>query len=254
MNTYLTFFLLIGTFYAKEVPFSFLKGEVLKYDISYGFITAGTASLEVHKTENVDETLLLSMAKSDESYDFLYEVRDTVRTIVSTETLQPSSFLKILNEGGWHNRVHIGFNDSMTAHLQDSVFTDPLPEGKLKRFKDTLVTLDGPTHTITSAFYLFRTLELKPGSDYYFDAVSGKKKYKLKVVTHGKEKIEVEAGTFNCIKVEPVLDEDGLFRAKGKLTIWLTDDEFRIPVLVRSKVAIGSISVSLKSWSHSGHR
>jgi len=55
----------------------------------------------------------------------------------------------------------------------------------------------------------------------------------------------VEAGTFNCIMVEPIIAEGGLFKTEGQITIWLTDDELKIPVKVKTKIIIGSIDAEL---------
>ena len=49
----------------------------------------------------------------------------------------------------------------------------------------------------------------------------------------------------NCIVIEPVLKAGGIFKNQGRLVIWLTDDDRRLPVLMKSKVSIGSISVVL---------
>ena len=52
-------------------------------------------------------------------------------------------------------------------------------------------------------------------------------------------------GEVPCIKVEPVLDGDGIFVSKGRIFIWLTDDERRIPVLMECEIALGSIKAKL---------
>jgi hypothetical protein len=50
--------------------------------------------------------------------------------------------------------------------------------------------------------------------------------------------------------VEPQLVEGtGLFVKEGRLRIWLTDDDRRIPVRMRSKVAIGSVSADLEAYA-----
>jgi uncharacterized protein DUF3108 len=72
-----------------------------------------------------------------------------------------------------------------------------------------------------------------------------RKSYDMEVKVHKKERVEVPAGKFDCILVEPMLKSEGVFKSKGSILIWLTDDDRRIPVLVKSKVPIGSISVSL---------
>ena len=67
----------------------------------------------------------------------------------------------------------------------------------------------------------------------------------------GRDRVTTPAGAFNCVVIEPVLRAGGIFKNKGRLVIWLTDDERRMPVLMRSKVAIGSISVVLEE-AHAG--
>ena len=59
-------------------------------------------------------------------------------------------------------------------------------------------------------------------------------------------RVVTPAGAFDCVAIEPVLKAGGIFKSKGRLVIWLTDDEHRMPVLMKSKVAIGSISVVLQ--------
>ena len=116
---------------------------------------------------------------------------------------------------------------------------------KTKRSADTVVAIQGMEHSIISAFYLVRTLPLKVGETSRFSAVSGKKRYELKVLVHGKETIESVLGKVPCIKVEPVLDGDGIFNSKGRIFIWLTDDDRRIPVLMECEIALGSIKAKL---------
>ena len=54
---------------------------------------------------------------------------------------------------------------------------------------------------------------------------------------------------FDCLVIEPVLETSAIFENTGKLTIWLTDDNFRMPVLMRSKVAVGSFEAVLKEFT-----
>ena len=47
------------------------------------------------------------------------------------------------------------------------------------------------------------------------------------------------------ISLEPILKEEGVFKQKGSLRIWLTDDERKIPVQMKSKVLVGHITAEL---------
>jgi hypothetical protein len=38
--------------------------------------------------------------------------------------------------------------------------------------------------------------------------------------------VTVEAGTFDCLVVEPILRGPAIFSQKGRLTVWMTDDMY----------------------------
>ena len=70
----------------------------------------------------------------------------------------------------------------------------------------------------------------------------------MQVIVHAKESISTPAGDFDCLKVEPILLATGIFRNKGKIFVWLTDDRLHMPVLVRSKIIIGAIHAKLTAY------
>jgi hypothetical protein len=78
-----------------------------------------------------------------------------------------------------------------------------------------------------------------------FDYHASRKSQPLEVRVLGRDRVSTAGGVFNCVVIEPVLKAGGIFKNKGRLVIWLTDDERRMPVMMKSKVAIGSISVVL---------
>lgn len=102
-----------------------------------------------------------------------------------------------------------------------------------------------------SAFYYSRTLNysnLNVGDKIKLQNFYKDKTYPLDVIYHGKETIDVPAGEFKCIKVEPLVQEGGLFKSEGELIIWLTDDDRKMPVRVKTKVVVGSITVELTEY------
>jgi len=227
-----------------EVATPWMKGERLEYELRWGFVTAGYASLEV-KPRKDGKTEFLTFATANKTINKFYPVNDTVYTLVRNNGLMTDVFRKSLHEGKFHNKSLIRFDrDGKKAVLSDTVFKDPVKH-RVKRSADTSVTIDGMEHSIMSAFYLVRSLPLKVGETSRFSAVSGKKRYELKVIVHGRESIETDLGTFNTIKVEPVLDGDGIFNSSGRIFIWLTDDEKRIPVLMQCEIKLGSIKAKL---------
>ncbi|WP_405324496.1 DUF3108 domain-containing protein [Fibrobacter sp.] len=228
-----------------EVNAPWMKGERLEYELSWGFITAGYATLEV-KPRKDGKVEFLTFATANKTVNKFYPVHDTVYTLVHKNGLMTDVFRKSLHEGTFHNKSLIRFNrDGKKAVLSDTVFKDPVKH-YVKRSADTSVTIDGLEHSIMSAFYLVRTLPLKEGETSRFSAVSGKKRYELKVIIHKRETIKTDLGTFKTVKVEPVLDGDGIFNSSGRIFIWFTDDEKRLPVLMQCEIKLGSIKAELK--------
>jgi hypothetical protein len=217
-------------------------GETLDYEVSWGFITAGNARMLVRETKNENELEIISRAWNNGAFETIFPVNDTVRTTATADSLLPKVFNQKISEGSYTRNAFTFYDfKTQTASIKDTAFS----KSKLKHGIDTLITLDGGERCILTAFYLARTFKLEPGDTAYFNAISGKKKYKLKVICHKKETLNTVLGKKKCLVIEPVIQGDGLFKAKGKLTIWVTDDKERLPVLMKSEIAIGSIKATL---------
>ena len=208
--------------------------EYLLFDIIWGgwgfnWITAGQATLDFIPTSNPKVSQIRSVATGNSFFQSFYPVRDTVVSFVNRKGMYPLAFHKILNEGKFHDR---------------QVMTYDQAAGRV-RTRDTTLAVAPFTHDILSAFYYIRTQPLAVGKSFELSAVSGKKTYKLKVICHREETVTVPAGTFKTWVIEPVLKDDGLFKAKGQLWIWVTRDDRRMPVKMQSKIPVGSIKAEL---------
>lgn len=231
---------------AAGVPWA--KGEQLFFRLSWGFVTAGSADMKVHPRDD-GKVEFESIARNNGAFKSIYPVADTIRTIASATTLLPDAFSKILNEGSYFSTSRILFDrNSQKAVLSDTVFANSR-RNAFKSSVDTVLSLDGDEHCIISAFYRVRSMDLSGKRETSFAAVSGKKRYVLRVIIHGRETVETKLGKFKCIKVEPVLGDDGAFKASGRLFIWISDDSRRLPVLMRVKIPIGSIKGELVKFN-----
>jgi hypothetical protein len=140
-------------------------------------------------------------------------------------------YLENRREGG--NKVHnvITFDHERHEALYHNGQAYPIPP----QVQDAL-----------SSFYYTRFQALPIGGSVVFDYHASRRSLPLEVRVLGRDRVSTPAGVFNCVVIEPVLKAGGIFKKKGRLVIWLTDDEHRMPVLMKSKVAIGSISVVLE--------
>ena len=94
-----------------------------------------------------------------------------------------------------------------------------------------------------------RTLPLAVGQSYTLDVLSGDKIWPLVVLVKRRETVKVTGGRFDCFVLEPVLRQPGIFVTKGKkVEVWITADERRMPVRMRSEVAIGHVAAELVNY------
>lgn len=213
-------------------------GERLTFDIKYGFISAGAAVLgipEITQERGRDCYHIVSVAESNAFFSVFFPVRDVVESFLDVRELVTLKFEKRLSEGDF--RAH-----DLVIYDHDRHVAVYPGSGKER---DRLVPLSLDAQDILSSLYYVRMVDLEVGGSVYIENHADKKNYPLEIKVLGRERVDVPAGTFDCLVVEPIMRTAGLFRHKGSLKVWLTDDDRRVPVLMRSKVIIGSVSAVL---------
>ena len=243
-NIFVFLLLFVPFLFAQTENSPWLQGERLTYRISWGIITAGQATLETKKITG-NKTEFYSLAHNNGAFKSIYPVADTIYSRIQNGQFLPEVFRKTTHEGNYHNKSVIRFDRAgAKAWLSDTVFSDPIKR-TVKRATDTTIAIFGLERCIISAFYYVRGMNFVVGEKKTFSAVSGKKRYDLRVVIHGYEEINTKFGRKKCIKIEPILDGDGIFQSSGRLFIWFTDDAMRLPVLMKSEIVVGSIKAEL---------
>ena len=208
-------------------------GESLRVSVQYGFIHAGSAWLEipeVRQYQGHEVYLLVARAESNAFFSRLYKVRERIESYWDRHGLYSRRYVEDRREGKFRQQNDIVFDTVRNEAVYSDGRSFPVPA----RVQDAL-----------SAFYYFRTQALPLGGSIVFHYHASRKSQPLQVRVLGRERIETPAGSFSCVAVEPVLKAGGIFKSSGRLVIWVADDERRMPVLMKSKVAIGSISVVL---------
>jgi hypothetical protein len=217
---------------------AFGAGEVLKFDVSYLGVTAGEAVLSVSDTVSRGRKCLQARfgLVSKPFFNIFYRVTDWYRTVIDAEGIFPWRFEQHIREGGYTKDFEADFDQC--AHVAKTTEgTHPIPPY---------------VQDMMSALYFARCVDysgFKPGQRLHLQNFYKDSTYALDVKFRGRQTIEVEAGTFNCIVIEPLVREGGLFRSEGKLYVWLTDDARRMPVRVSTQISIGSVDSELIEYS-----
>lgn len=218
---------------------AFTVGEKLVFDVGYGFITAGEAIISIPKYDTVAAHQCYKVmfeVNSTPTFSFFFEVRDRYETYLDANEIYPWRFEQHVKEGHYRRDFTAEF-DQVNHVATASGKQYPIPP----RVND-----------IMSAFFYVRTLDfsaMKTGERIHLHNFYKDSTYDLDVQFMGRETIKVEAGTFKCIIVEPLAKEGGLFKSDGRVLIWLSDDERKIPVKITTKVLIGSIGSELREYS-----
>lgn len=238
-------------YYAKEITPSENKpkwfGEELKFDISWSFITAGKAQLNSSKMVEANGQKMYQLEAYAQSYpviDAMFKVRDINMSWIAEDLSRSTGYWQSVKEGSYARDEWLIFDyktNTYTIHKQDKKGN---LEHKPHTFEGSAVV------DMLSSLYFVRNQELPLKGEVYFDIVNRGDQYPLKVVVLGKEKVKVKAGKFDCIVVEPMISGEGIFVSKGKsLKVWLTDDEYKMPVKMAVEVFIGSVKAELTEYS-----
>lgn len=220
------------------------SNESLKYGIYYSFVKAGTAYIKTRGLTNVNGKkayLIQTTAFSASVIDSVFKVRDVNYSWLDATTFHSLGYSQSVREGNYKRDEWVTFDN------ENGRFYGEIQKKKEPRAIAGL--LDMEVLDMLSSLYFVRKKPLQKGKDVIFDIINREKQYPLVVKVLGKETVKTEAGKFNCWVVEPQFRGEGIFVAKGKsLKVWLTDDEYRMPVKMSVEVFIGSVYAELLEY------
>lgn len=217
---------------------AFGLNEKLTFNVNYSFATVGIATFSIPEIKTFSGRKCYRIkfeVNTVPSFDLFFKVRDRYESYLDVEGIFPWRFEQHIREGKF-SRDFSAFFDQRKNKAKTSEGEYDIPKY---------------VHDIVSAFFYVRTMDLsklKVGERFHLQNFYRDKTHELDVIYHGKETVEVPAGIFRCLIVEPLVKEGGLFKSEGSILIWLTDDDARIPVRVKTKVIIGSIDSELTAY------
>lgn len=215
---------------SEAVDQAYMSGETLDYNLGWMRITGGVARMTIGPMEgDPPRYRITSLAKSTPGFSRIFKVRDEIETHVRRSDFATLRYVKRLDEKG--DRI-----EEVTV-VEDGVATRT--RKKVKKVK-----VPEPVFDPISVIYHFRRFDLAPGRTYDLTLIADGKVYEVHARVVRREKVETPAGTFQALLVEPSMKSGGREREE-KLYIWYSDDERRLPVRIRSHIAVGSITANL---------
>lgn len=212
---------------------SFAKGETLVYEIVWGVFKAGYVVLSTEPHPQTGTIRIGAKAVSNNFVSAFYKMRDHIISWVDADGLYPHFFEQHLREGKYKMDGYILYDNNA-----EKVFVQ---ERKFRTFQAPPFT-----HDYLSILYYVRSMDLSKGGSFSVNMFIHSKIHPIQFRVKERKTLQVEAGSFDCIMVEPRLVGDGkTFNKKDKMEVWFTADEEKIPVLIKSKIKVGSITAKL---------
>lgn len=220
-----------------KVPFG--AGERLEYEVRFGSLRVGNAHMEVVALDTLRGRRAWRTAFRVRGGNFLYRVNDVYESWMDAETLSSLRFVQELEEGGKDTERRFEIYPERAVFIQTN-------KKNAKEEKSVSQPLDDG-----SFLYFIRTIPLVTGETYDFDRYFRPDRNPVRIKVLRREKIKVPAGTFNAVVVQPVIKTKGIFSENGHAEIWLSDDDKRIMLQLKSRLKFGSLNLYLKSYSPS---
>lgn len=218
---------------------SFQIGEKLTYRVHYGFVDAGEAVLEVKASDkkvNGRELFhIVGKGRSLGTFNWFFKVQDRYETYIDAEGLFPWMFIRRVYEGGYE------VNQDYTFYQHKQLVNDGAKD----------YTVPTNIQDMISSYYYARTLDFegaKVGDIFEFNSFVDGEVFPLKIKYLGKDEVKIRNGKFKCLKFCPVIQTGRIFKNEEDLSVWISDDENKIPLLAQANILVGSIKMEVTKY------
>jgi hypothetical protein len=218
-----------------RVPFG--VGERMEYDVRFGKIHVGSGDMEVLPMDTVRGNDTWHTLFHLSGGTLFYKVNDRYEDWFDARNLASLRYWQDIDEGSYEPKRHY---EIYPDRLE---FIETTKEGTVKPPRASV------SHPLDegSFLYFLRTIPLRVGMDTSFNDYFMAERNPVRFKVLRREQIEVPAGKFNAIVIQPIF-ESKLFSEGGNAEVWLSDDDNRIMLQMKSHVRFGSLNLYLKSY------
>jgi hypothetical protein len=214
--------------------------ERLTYTVEWRLIHAGNAVVESGPTSAILKLESAGMVST------LYKVQDVYRVQFDAPFCAASSLMDS-REGSRHRETAINFDRNRNrAFLTEK---DVLKNSIVSR---TDVQIPSCVHEVLSALLRLRRTKVDVGQSVQLPVSDGRKFAAVKVEAQEREQVKTPAGTFSAVRYEVSVLNGVIYSRTGRVFVWLTDDERRLPVQIRLRMSfpLGTVTLQLEKAEH----
>ncbi|WP_260625815.1 DUF3108 domain-containing protein [Hymenobacter sediminicola] len=234
----------------RSIPnHSFTSGEVLQYKVHYGLINAAEATIEVsddlHRINERPCYKATVTGRTTGSFDFFLRIRDTWRSYIDTTSILPQKFFRNIEENHYRKKETVDFD-----HIKDVAEVEKRGKDKDDVKRGTYKVPDN-VQDLVSGFYYLRTLnydQRRIGEVIRVQGFFDEDVFTMDVMYKGRETVTTKAGTIRAIKLVPKMPSNKLFKGENAISVYLSDDRNKVPVLIQAELFVGAVKVDMYKY------
>lgn len=230
---------------------AFKGGEWFQFRVHYGIFNASYATLSLRETTLNGKAVyhVVGEGKTVGLARLFFKVEDNYESYFDKQDGKPYKFIRQIDEGGHTKDLEINFN-----HVaRKAVVTDH------ENNKTTILSTGEEIQDLLSAFYYLRnnydTKSLYKGKEMVLDMLfDDKEVFKFKLKFLGRENLKTRFGTVACLKFRPYVQSGRVFKEQESLTLWVSDDDNKVPIRIKADLRVGSLKADLNAFKGLKHQ
>jgi hypothetical protein len=212
------------------VPFT--VGEELVFHATFGVLPAGTARMRVEGIDSVRGRAAYHVVFAIDGGIPFFRVHDRYESWIDVETLSSLRHRQHISEGRYKRNTTYEIFPERAEFQKDSEPVEPSVANPLD---------DG------SFIYAVRVAGIRVGETLRDDRYFRPDRNPVVLTGLREDTVTVGAGTFVTTVVRPTIKTGGIFSENGEAQVWFTNDERRLPVMLKTKFAKFSLTLALQS-------
>lgn len=233
----------------QKVNDAFQDGEWFRFRMRYGFLNASYAIATVRETTFKDQAVyhVAATGKTTGFARWFFKVDDYFDSYFEKDIVRPIRFVRNISEGNYKRHVEIDFDHNN----QSGIMHDLLRKTK------TEISFAPNLQDLVSTFYFLRNhfdLEgIQVGETASLHMIYDKKPFAFQFRFLGYENVKTKFGVVPCVKFRPYIEEGRIFKKESGLSLWVSNDNNRIPIKVVAELSVGSLDVDLVDFKGLKH-
>ena len=228
---------------------SFKEGEWFQLRLHYGPFNASYASFSLERDTLKGNPVFHARGFGETTglARWFFKVEDYYESFFDEKSIQPYKFIRNINEGGYTKNIEIDF-----YHEKRTALVNNKKKNEINEF-----SIESGVQDLISCFYYLRNFYPKNGvkmnESFNINMFFDSENYVFKLKYLGKEIINSKFGKIKCMKFRPFVQSGRVFEEQESVTLWVSDDNNRLPIRLQADILVGSIKADLENFKNLRH-